>query len=100
MLKRDKDLKWEKNRITYFAAIYRFYDEDRETNYALVKNKATEGVVSNEYIMFDAFLIETNYEGSFTLSKDIISRSDVVRYCIEIDPNTLKKQTQGILEIS
>lgn len=97
---RDKDIHWDAKEMDFFAPVYRYHDKMFDTHYMLIRNSASAGFVVPEHKKVDAFLVETNFNQTFSLTSEKLSKSRFVQLCLKIEVATLKAQSQQLLDIN
>ncbi|MCB0735774.1 MAG: IPExxxVDY family protein [Flavobacteriales bacterium] len=97
---REEDVEWTTRNEVCYAPIYRFHDLATDSVYEIVRNHATQGLLAPEMKSVDAFLIETNYAGNFSITTNSLRQSKFVQYCFSIELSTLKTESQMRLRLN
>ena len=93
-------MEWTTRNEVCYAPIYRFHDLATDSVYEIVRNHATQGLLAPEMKSVDAFLIETNYAGNFSITTNSLRQSKFVQYCFSIELSTLKTESQMRLRLN
>ncbi len=96
---RKADIEQTVNDITDYWPYFKFFDEDTETTYSVVRNKGTQLQLAPELRTIDVFLVETNPSLIFQLTLNKLSKTRFVDFCFEVKGSMISQETEYLLQL-